>query len=459
MIILTSIYILLTLMLLSLVGLYYKNYKKIDVFVVFTLVYSLYYFIVPIIINFSHSKLEQENNSINYIYHIINSSFTDKIYALIFSFLGYVIFLISYKLTNTKFGKINISAKELQVVSKRKLNRIFLTFGYFMFIVGGLSFAYIVSSLGGLSKALQLADYLRNPNIDSSQYINQNILFLKTLGGLVLGAPYAFLGAYYIIKKKLTFLLFIFSLIVGTCYALFSAGKFVLITFIAGFIIHYLIRGKRTKILNILIFLLICLWLLPFLDFLFSYLATGGEREYREQPVMFSSLISQFAFPYSNLLKVQEMNQIFGLRWGIDLVNWIWNVIPSGILSFFGLQVTSDLSNQITLYYSMFARSTGGTPSDLLTYLISQFSVFGVFLMIIVGYLLKKINLLLWRLNFNDFSFIYIAVLVIPYSLVFNSEMVNILKYRISNVMLLIMLFFIFKLVVRKSLNEGNLPQ
>lgn len=459
MILITSVYILLLFILFILIGVYYKRYQKIDVFVIFTLVYSLYYFLVPVIITINQRQLEQESNGIDYVYHIINTSTADRFYALVYSILGYLIFAAAYKFTPTKYRTHKISINTLQLISIQKLRVVFRGFGFFMFIAGGLSFVYIIISLGGLSRALQLADYLRNPNVDSTQYLSQNVLFLKTLGGLTLGAPYAFLGAYYIKREKTTLMLFISSLALGTLYAVFSAGKFVLVTFTAGFIIHYLIRGKRTKILNIIIFSVICLWLIPFIDFLFSYLATGGERGYGEHLTKSAPLISQFAFPYSNLLKVQEINQIFGLRWGIDLVNWTWNIIPSGILGILGLRITPDLSDQITLYYSMFSKSTGGTPADLLTLVISQFSVFGVFLMAIVGFILKKVNLLLSNLNFNDFSFLYFSVLIIPYSLVFNSELVNILKYRMSNVMILIMLLAASRLIVKNSYEAEDLTK
>ncbi|MFU1993393.1 hypothetical protein [Priestia megaterium] len=456
MFIIISIYIILLFILSFLIIRHYKKYKKIDVFIIFTLVYTLYYIFIPIVTNLFIHQIELETNRVNYLYYIIHASITNKVYALIYTVLGYVLFFIGFRLSKSRNKKsIDNHIEHIHFShSKNRVEKVFLRFGYFMFFLGGLSFAYIIVSLGGLSRALQLADYLRNPNVDSTQYISQNVLFLKTLGGLVLGAPYAFLAAYSTEKRRLTFLFFIFSMIIGILYALFSAGKFVLLTFLGGFIVHYLIRNKRMRMLNVILFSLLCFWIIPFLDFLFSYLATDGNIEYTNEPFELSSSIIQFAFPYCNLLNVQDMNTVLGLRWGIDLINWTWNVLPSIVLRIIGLSVTEDLSDRITMYYSMFSRQTGGTPADILTLVISQFSVIGIFLMLGIGIVLRKINSVIWRLDFEKFSFLYIGILILPYSAIFNSELVNIIKYRMSNVMLLIMVVIISKLILKDNLKK-----
>ncbi|MEM5005374.1 O-antigen polymerase [Priestia megaterium] len=459
MFIIISIYIMLLFILSLLIVKHYKKYKKIDVFIIFTLVYSLYYIFIPIVTNLFIHQIELETNRVNYLYYILYASTTNKVYALIYTILGYVLFFIGFRLsrsvnkksTNNYIEQIDFSN------SKKRVEKVFLYFGYFMFLGGGLSFAYIIVSLGGLSRALQLADYLRNPNVDSTQFISQNVLFLKTLGGLVLGAPYAFLAAYSTIRRKLTIFLFASSMVIGILYALFSAGKFVFLTFLAGFIVHFLIKNKRMRIFNVILFSMLCFWLIPFLDFLFSYLATDGSIEYTNEPFELSGAIIQFAFPYCNLLNVQNINTTFGLRWGIDLINWTWNVLPSMILRIIGLSTTEDLSDRITMYYSIFTRQTGGTPADMLTLVISQFSTIGVFLMLVIGIVLKKINSIIWRLNFKKFSFLYIGILILPYSAIFNSELVNIIKYRISNVMLLIMVVIVSKLILKENLRKQNI--
>lgn len=450
---LTIFYMLFLILLIFIVSRYYKIRKRIDIFVVFSLVYAVYYLTVPVIYFLFENSINYHND---YIWHIKNATLTDRSYALIYTIIGYCLFCVGFFLTPL-YKKQKISIRDLSNINKKKLMNVFIFFGMFMFIVGGISFLIIIINLGGLLNALYLADFLRNPNVDNTQYLSQNVLFFMTLGGLLLGAPYAFFGLVVLKRKVVYKLLFTVTFIVGFIYALFAAGKFVLATYVGGFLLHYLISKRKAKLLIISILGLLSVLLVPLLDGVFAYLAGGGERSFEIETVDGVAILGQYSFPYSNLINIQNMNELFGLRWGIDLINWTWNVLPSIIVYSIGLTFTEGLSRRITTFYGTFNYQTGGTPADMLTFVLSQFSVAGLFIMSFVGMLFKKLNGLLEQLDFNDFLYIYIAILVLPYSMVFNFEMVNVIKYRIDNVTLVIMLILVHLIFLKNKIQlEGN---
>lgn len=451
----TLLYLLLLLLLTFITIYYYKKFQRIDIFLVFTFSYTVYYCLVPLIISLFNDSIV---GSGGYLFFITNSTFGDKIYAFIYTVLGYLMFFIGYRYTPS-WGKLKLNKLDiynLKGKQKKILNRNLSLFGWMMLLIGGFSFMFIVYKLGGIINALQLADYLRNPNVSSTRYLEQNVLFLKTLGGLVLGSPYVFLAKYVIDKKRVTKIIIIFSFILGLLYALFQAGKFVLITYLLGFIIYILFKKKRVKISKLLVIGLIIILAIPYLDFLFSYFTSKGTKQLSELEINYLGIINQFAFPYSNVLIVQKFTEYFGIRWGIDLINWTWNVMPSFMLRFLGLNFTPTLEDQLTRYYSIFKESSGGTPSDLLTLILCQFNVFGLLLMVFIGSVFKKINSTLIFFNYKYFSFLYIPVLTLIYSFVFNSEMDNIIKYRMYNLVILIMLIIVKLKLANKTFKEGD---
>lgn len=111
------------------------------------------------------------------------------------------------------------------------------------------------------------------------------------------------------------------------------------------------------------------------LDDLFFQLSYGTAERTEGNTVI--SILTEFAFPYVNLLNVHKMNIEYGLRWGLDFVTWIVNIIPTRILGIFGFTKITAGYTFVTKYYSG-ANAMGGTPTDLLTFGIRQFGTLGV---------------------------------------------------------------------------------
>jgi hypothetical protein len=317
---------------------------------------------------------------------------------------------------------------------------IFATIAIFL---GAFSLLTIINQLGGPISAMQYADLIRNPAFDNTILLSQTSLMLLRVSDLLVVSAFLTFFLLVIYRRKIYLLFFLSSALLATYYLIFSAGKFTLLTFIGSFFIYYVYRSNKFFYTKLIVIVIITLLVIPLMDSLFHVFYHGISNITYDFD--FNSLLNQFSFPFSNVINLFNLSDYVDFRYGVDFYNWILIVLPNSLISIFGLYEPVDLSDIISNFYISTAtvRISGGTPVDIITFLYFQFGYISIFLIPVFAYVISKINNLVEKFSFYDFSFLSVFVLVLAYSIVFNIEFANIVLYRSSNLLILLYLFYI----------------
>ncbi|HWQ43464.1 MAG TPA: hypothetical protein VN456_15705, partial [Desulfosporosinus sp.] len=115
------------------------------------------------------------------------------------------------------------------------------------------------------------------------------------------------------------------------------------------------------------------------------------------------SLINSFTYPFSNLLSAQEMNSLYGLRFGLDYLVPFVNIIPRRFSDVVGLADIDTLYYITSNYYHSYVAGftgKGGVPNDIITVAFRQFAFLGIMIGgSIAGILLKYLDNAIEKLN------------------------------------------------------------
>lgn len=401
----------------------YRLKRIINAGICFNFAFILYYILIPLI---SIIIVENQPNNLNgMLLRISNSSDVGKVYGLLFSIIVYFIYTISYKIKWKSSKLIEISAKGYE--EKRNIHTKYvdyknyktaLSLGVLCLVLGLLSQFLIIDSLGGIMTTIKMGDVLRAFGADNNNYIPSNRLFALTLMPIVLAASYLFMYAQRIEKKLIVSILLTLSILSSLLYFLINAGRIAVLIFILPFFLDYAFRKTKHPFIYMAVISLISIALLGLLDDLFFYLSYDYVKESNSSGII--SIINEFSFPYLNLINIVDMNEIYGLRWGVDFVTWIINIVPSNILSLAGLSKLETGYHLVTEYY-LGSNPSGGIPTDLITLIMRQFSLLGVVIIpIILGRIVKIIDFIIGKIYSLDYYFMIIRIasiffLIVPY--------------------------------------------
>ncbi|MDF2519794.1 MAG: hypothetical protein K0R84_422 [Clostridia bacterium] len=432
----------------------YSRRKIINAFMCFQSAFILYYIFIPIVVNIyikiSPGQLDGFTQTISHAdsYDVINTC--------IYTMIAYSIILFTYYTkrpsTTLDFDLYiaeNLSENQIDYWEKR-ICSIAVAAGIITLIIGVAAELYIVNSLGGILKALAMGDRLRAFGSDRTYYLPQNRLFILILMVSPLASTYFFAYALRIYRRFSLYLLLILSFIASTFYLIFNAGRLGIFLYISTFLIDYVYRKSKHPFGFVGLLLILGVSLLERLDDLFFYLSYGYIK--LSSPGIIS-IINEFSFPYLNLLNAFKINEIYGLRWGVDFVSWVINIVPTRILEIFGLTKVTSQYMYITEYYSRISTASGGIPTDLLTLGIRQFGVFGILVVSVMGSLLcKYIDKLIDKMYWKRFAFIALRISSIMFIAVAYADLDSFIRNRYD--MLVILLFSIAasKIKIQKSL-------
>jgi len=361
--------------------------KKINAFICFQAAFILYYLIIPIVSQIVITYYP--NHLTGYLSRLSLIEPHDLIYGFIYTLITYIIILVIYQykpVTNLSINKLKDYQNRhnmdkikvrLECFYERKVFWIALTTGVITLMIAIISETIVANSLGGILNAVTMGDKLRAFGSEKSKYLPQNLLFLNVLMVCSLASTYFIFFAYRIYKRFSIRLLLIISMFTSVFFLLINAGRIAVLLFALSFFIDFSFRKTKKPFIFMMLFSAIILLTLELLDNLFFYLSYDLVKE--SSSTLGFSIINEFLFPYVNILNVNNINEMYGLRWGIDYFSWIINIIPTSILENFGLTKMTKGYQFITEYYKG-ANASSGTPTDIITLGIRQFGIIGIFI-------------------------------------------------------------------------------
>lgn len=454
---------------------FYKRKKIIDASICFQVAFIIYYIFIPVL-SLIIIELYPENLT-GMLYRISQSG--GFVYAYIFTFIAYFTFILGYKikfLKNTKQNSRNFLKEKKEIVPKEsydnldekksisksnlynafdiKTYRIALFMGCFCLGLALFSQMLIINSLGDILTLVTMGDRLRAFGVDSSRYIAQSRLFAITLMAISLASPYFLFYALKIKNKLSTKVLLIVSILSCILYFVVNAGRIAVLVFVLTFFIGFAFRKTKRPFIYIFIISIFSLSLLGTLNDLFYYLSYGIARESSRGGVL--SIVNEFAFPYLNLLNVVEINEIYGLRLGIDFISWIINITPTSILNIFGLNKVASSYHTVTEYYRLSIGTSGGIPTDILTLGMRQFGTFGlVVVSLFLARVCKYLDGIIMRIHSNSHYFITLRISSIMFLILPYGDIDSFIRNRFDMILVFLFVFMVDK-IAKKAEREWS---
>lgn len=427
-----------------------KNRNQLNGFLFFNVGFSVYYFIIPFFNLILIMTRKEELHS--YMKFISEYNLSD----LFFNFLKTAIVYISFLFLYTYFFKKN---RNLKIPNKnyffrtQNISKIYYL-GLVCLLLGFLSEIIIIINFNGIINAISMAEKLRAYGVDRANYMPQNLLFVNILAGISLSAPFIFKFLLLHKKSLMLNLLYFTSLLLSCFYLLFFAGRLPIILFISCFAIDYVFNNYSKPWLMMIAVAIIMFLSVSFLeDFLF-YLSYGYVKESTNSSIL--RQINDFSFPLSNNLAAQNMNDMFGFRFGVDYFTWIINIIPTRILQIFGLSKVTSGYEYLTVYYDPQGITLGGTPTDFLTLGMRQAPYIGLTVItILYSYLCSVIDKAITKINIKELTFFKIRIASIMFIIVPYADYDSFFRNRFDMVIILLIVIFIIKLPMGNK--EGEL--
>lgn len=397
--ILVLIYSILTLVFIILLKRRNKKNKFAGAYSGFISGYVFFYLIIPTLVKVNIPEMESQ-----YFYiakFVSNVDIYKEIIYLIILILGFVSFHFSYRFSNQQ--KLWI-AQKFDFNSLKKYNNIFSKWGIATFIVGGGSFLVFISSFGGISRILSIAELNRSFNVTLSEFGDYRLSLFSIPARIITVTPFIYMYLILNRKKTLDKLLFFISFTMAILFYLFNAGRAPLLSFLLVFVYYFARRTFKRGWITILLAGIIFLPILDYLDSFFFYLSHGLWLDVRVDYIRY---IYQFSFPFITSLNITDITSAFGFRYGIDFVTAFLNFIP-GVNFPISYEVTSQFYNGDSW------RLIGGIPNDFLAFSYLQMSILGVIILSsITGFIAGKIDIGLSLIPNNSSKYLITAIFTI----------------------------------------------
>lgn len=335
----------------------------------------LYYGIVPFIYIVSGQINELTSSGPQ------NKEIIDYFYSYFLLIIFFLTLYYTYEKRNAVYKKRAINKSLNSIILEKKS----LIIGIVCLILGGISLLLFFKAFGGTLLALALAEELRSNSTNFSDYIPHQYAILVIPARLITAAPFLLWTA-DVLKKGTHFwtrVLFVLSAVLALFFYLFYAGRAPLIMFVLCLIIP-LIYGRIKHLWTLIIISgFLSIPFLGVLDELFLYFSTGS---FELEDMDYLQFLRQFIYPIQNVLYSFDIANIYGYRFGKDFVLDILGFIP-------GLDFGASYYVTSEFYGGSTWEITGGTPNDIVTYSILQFSVLGIVIFpIVLGNLFSKID-------------------------------------------------------------------
>lgn len=341
-----------------------------------------YYTVFPLVIIvayiFGSSFLQEQINGRNILHYIIYADYYKMIITSIMTIAFQLLFSLAYS-SRIKFifGKENYNSgidREIKTTAQHTL--VFI--GNVMLLIGGFCTLYYMLSFGSISKAIRLSGYVRSFTVSSTRYVSYLASIMIIPAGAVVIAPWCFLlgldyngGSWKRVK-------FIISLVLSALFLLVKAGRAPLLIFLISFAMPFLIKRTKHPWLILSLAASIGMPIIDFLDAIFdnAIMASGYN---------FTGYIAQFAYPYRTITSIFEIIREYGIRWGQDFVTSFLGMIPG-----FNFDSTWRIISEYIGGTGW--KTTGSTPTDLISFCLLEFHLFGILLGGILGLICRNLD-------------------------------------------------------------------
>lgn len=279
--------------------------------------------------------------------------------AMIYSLIGYIVYISSYKLSFFK-------SKEFKVLTNKQLK--YLTyFGVFLLFLGVFSFLVYLKSLGSI-----VGGYLANNRMlfeADKVDVTSSVSFLKKFSSLIIYATYILWGLKSVNKSKLNLVLYYIGLIASVAYLFYTAGRMSLIVFMATIIItSFTLESKgsliKTSMLGIVAIFIMLFGKSIFQIFLYDdALDRSFNRIQSGDPATIALLdfVGEFSFPIVSFIAALDIKTDWLLF--KDFIFSFTYMLPAGLLPNVESTALQNTRNVLGI-----DRNIEGIPSDIFTY-------------------------------------------------------------------------------------------
>jgi len=320
----------------------------------------LYYCVVPIIGLYCHLFLGMKLE--DYLGSLTKASAYDFFRYFICLFLFLIVTLSVYATVSRKYKQSIID------ITRQYKSIMFWT--WFTFIIGGLCFLLYARSIGGFSQLLSYAETFRSHATDKTQYFSGRSFILVIPSKLITVSPYLFLlYISYIRRNTVVYLLFAASIILTTLFYLADAGKAGLLVYGLSFLVPLLSYKFKHKWMVTIFLGVAFIGIANYLDALFLYMATGYFNLEASGKIL--DTLYPYSYPLSNVLNLDGIINISGIRYCQDFVTGVLNIIP-------GINFPTT-TEPISIFYGGYDwQAGGGVPIDIITFGYLELGLLGV---------------------------------------------------------------------------------
>lgn len=426
--------------------------EKLSAFSIFHATFLLYYMAVPGILFFL--GIDAVEGAGKFTRHIFSSDLNDFIKSFGLISFSYFILVSTYIVKHKSKRSYDNKKKTRTMLDVERAKKIVFKYGMFFLIIGGVSTLLFFYQLGGFRAALKYADILRYAGTDSSQYYGPFAAMLRMLSFLVLGAPYCFKVYSDQNNDKNSKVFFLASFCLSMMYLVFNSGRATILFFLIPFVLDYAVKRNKNVILAIISIFVLVVITAEMFDILLYQLTTGSVAIKQTGTSIISNAIktiNDLSFPFSNTIYAHQMNELYGYRYGMDYFIWIFDIIPTRIFSFLGInlpQLETMNANTSAFHYLLDPTMYGGVPTDFITIGMRQFSIIGL-----------ALNSLLFSLSAiyidniseyvgKDYNLILIRIQLLFFSLIANNDLTDIIR---GNLFLIIMIVMVTQIRYKTS--------
>jgi len=313
---------------------------------------------------------------------------------------------------------------------------------YVTLVLGGFAIVIYVSAFGGLNRALQLAEVLRQHYSSMSDYGMSGIYsYFLILSGALTVTPLLFYLAWKNSHKTSDLIWSLFAFVLAAVYLLINSGKSAILRL--GIIIFYMILHERKVKRKWFWFALVIMLGLPIMDILDALFAQQSISEAFKN-FNYLYLAREFAIPTELNYNMNEIVQRYGYLYFKNLVTDFLDILP-------GLQFEASFTNTSEFMRGVNWMRLGGTPNDVLTYGFLQFRYIGVFVIwLLWGMISGWLDNMIGRIN-NERGRRMISIIVCMnmFSVITCADISSTILYNLSFILIALVLWRYNKRAVR----------
>ncbi len=376
-----------------------KKRNKLTLYFFVVVSMAVLYILVPLGIFFLSNLTERNFGYI--VNDVKNSNLEDRFICLIYVAIAFSSIEMARNIPR-KENKLDIPCIISQSSASERVKNICFAWFYILFILGMMGIIVMIATLG-LNGFIVYSGAGRGEHemaIPSGSILAYGIkLAYFILASLVPGIILLNYKHNWVFKGLL-----IISAIFSLLILVFNAGKTQALLCLAPVVLFFLSKNNKIKIKldKLILYGALIVLSVPLLDNIFYRVSTGTSLQaYRADWTLIDymmSILKQFAYPYGNLLHLEEFIKLNGFRGGLDFLVIIVNSLPAFLLG--GFQLDTQYQITTAFYQNVLQYGSGGQPNDLIFFCYTQLGVAGIIVIcFIYGSIINGIDKRIQRIS------------------------------------------------------------